>query len=128
MRISDKEIWTERAQGQIIFETNGVDRFVIAGNGSITPLGEATFLVAATDAPTTVRNRADYRCDGVNDEVESVSAYRVPFRLRKGGAKLISMLRPGDHVIFDKIDRGDVKKLVGLLEAKVKHTNGTGGA
>lgn len=41
----------------------------------------------------------------VIEEVENISAFRVPFKNRKGGAKLMNILRPGDHVVFDKIDR-----------------------
>jgi len=41
----------------------------------------------------------------VVEEQDSVSAYRVPFKARKGGARLLKMLQPGDHVVFDKIDR-----------------------
>lgn len=39
------------------------------------------------------------------EEPENVSASKVSFKSRKGGARLMKLLRPGDHVIFDKIDR-----------------------
>ena len=38
-------------------------------------------------------------------EDPAVSAYKVPFDKRPGGKLLIERLRPGDHVVFDKVDR-----------------------
>jgi parallel beta-helix repeat protein len=37
-------------------------------------VANAFFTVAASDAPTTIKNRADYICDGTNDEVEIEAA------------------------------------------------------
>lgn len=34
-----------------------------------------------------------------------VSAFKVPFERRPSGAKLLSELKPGDHVIVDRVDR-----------------------
>lgn len=36
---------------------------------------------------------------------EAVSAFKKRFYRRPGGQKLLAMLKPGDHVIFDKVDR-----------------------
>ncbi len=39
------------------------------------------------------------------DEEDPVSAYKVPFRQRPGGKKLLQFVQRGDHVIFAYLDR-----------------------
>lgn len=43
-------------------------------------------------------------CDFIEDG-KAVSARSVPFMSRPGGRKIMSELRQGDHLIFDKLDR-----------------------
>lgn len=38
-------------------------------------------------------------------EDPAVSAFKTPFDKRPGGKYLVEVLRPGDHVVFDKVDR-----------------------
>lgn len=42
---------------------------------------------------------------GVDTEDGAVSAWKVPFHRRPAGKRLLSVLRKGDHLIVDKIDR-----------------------
>lgn len=42
---------------------------------------------------------------GFHDDGMGISATKVPFHERPSGRKLIDSLRPGDHIVFDKIDR-----------------------
>lgn len=41
----------------------------------------------------------------VYHDESAVSASKVPFMKRAVGKKLIEIMRPGDHIIFDKVDR-----------------------
>ena len=66
-------------------------------------------LPAQIDRITEYYNR-ELKCHGVEwgDVIwddKPVSASKIPFARRPAGKKLIAMLRPGDHIIFDKIDR-----------------------
>lgn len=55
--------------------------------------GGATFVVAASDASATVKARADYICDGTNDEVQiqaAIDALPTTSSNRRGGKILLS--------------------------------------
>jgi DNA invertase Pin-like site-specific DNA recombinase len=42
---------------------------------------------------------------GVYDDGTNISAFRVPFHARPAGRKLVEILKPGDHLVLDKVDR-----------------------
>jgi DNA invertase Pin-like site-specific DNA recombinase len=42
---------------------------------------------------------------GFRDDGKGTSASKVPFFERPAGSKIMQELRPGDHIVFDKIDR-----------------------
>jgi putative DNA-invertase from lambdoid prophage Rac len=42
---------------------------------------------------------------GFHSDPRNVSAFRKPFARRVAGKRLMGLLQPGDHLIFDKLDR-----------------------
>lgn len=42
---------------------------------------------------------------GVRNDGTNISAYRVMFSVRPAGRELMALLKPGDHLILDKVDR-----------------------
>lgn len=63
---------------------------------------------------------------GCKTESKNISAYRVMFESRPAGRELMSVLRPGDHLIVDKVDRiwrslEDFIMLVKILREKQIH-------
>ena len=60
---------------------------------------------------------------GIKDDGTNISAYRTPFRVRPAGREILARLKPGDHIIFDKVDRiwrslEDFVELMKIFEAK----------
>lgn len=55
---------------------------------------------------------------GVFDDAKATSASKVAFENRVAGQKLLNLLEPGDHIVFDKVDRvwRSMKDFVGLME------------
>jgi DNA invertase Pin-like site-specific DNA recombinase len=56
--------------------------------------------------------------DRVHYDNKPVSASKIPFSRRPAGKELIELLQPGDHIIFDKVDRiwRSVTDFVKLME------------
>ena len=59
---------------------------------------------------------------GVKDDGTNISAYRTMFRMRPAGRELMLLLKPGDHLIVDKVDRfwRSMKDFVLLMEEFTK--------
>lgn len=54
----------------------------------------------------------------VHWDEQPVSASKIPFPRRKTGIRLLSLMKPGDHIIFDKIDRiwRSIQDFVNLIQ------------
>ena len=62
---------------------------------------EGTYLVAASDARAEIREVADFRCDGVADQVEINAAWQAIEDLNIGGGRVV--LSAGTFSITDKV-------------------------
>lgn len=54
--------------------------------------------------------KANLEVDGVkwggfDDDQTNISAFKVPFEARPAGKRLLAIMKPGDHLILDKVDR-----------------------
>lgn len=60
---------------------------------------------------------------GIEEDQKAVSASKRPFHQRESGTRLMNVLRPGDHLIVDKMDRlwRNQKDFANLLDWFDKH-------
>jgi hypothetical protein len=72
--LTDLTELTAPARGDLLYMVNAPGSTPVDRKVTVQSLLGGTFLVAASNAPDAIKRRADWVCDGVNDEVEIQSA------------------------------------------------------
>jgi len=113
-------------------EWDNDDVHEIGGTASLEVVRTATYVVAASDAPTHVKAQADYECDGTADDVQiqaAIDALPVPSviytNMIEGGGKVL--LSGGQFNISSpiEIDRPSMTlEGMGRAQTSLKLTNG----